>query len=120
MNTQARPKARLPPSSRLDGRPTLVTGSALMVDGGWTAASTPAPPSVPLATSFKPAAERPDAVLVASDHMAFGVMDRLRFELGLRIPADVSVVRPAPPAAADGRGPDGGAARLIAQAWAGP
>ncbi len=41
---------------------------------------------------FKPGAERPDAVFVASDHMAFAVMDALRFELGLRIPADVSVV----------------------------
>ena len=37
-------------------------------------------------------AERPDAVFVASDHMAFAVMDSLRFELGLRVPADVSVV----------------------------
>lgn len=34
----------------------------------------------------------PDAVFVANDHMAFGVMDVLRFELGLRIPQDVSVV----------------------------
>ncbi len=34
----------------------------------------------------------PDAVFVANDHMAFGVMDVLRFELGLRIPEDVSVV----------------------------
>ena len=41
---------------------------------------------------FKPGAERPDAVFVASDHMAFAVMDALRFELGLRVPADVSVV----------------------------
>jgi DNA-binding LacI/PurR family transcriptional regulator len=41
---------------------------------------------------FKPGAERPDAVFVASDHMAFGVMDVLRFELGLRVPQDVSVV----------------------------
>jgi len=38
------------------------------------------------------AAERPDAVFVASDHMAFAVMDTLRFELGLRVPEDVSVV----------------------------
>lgn len=38
------------------------------------------------------AAERPDAVFVANDHMAFAVMDVLRFELGLRIPDDVSVV----------------------------
>lgn len=36
--------------------------------------------------------DRPDAVFVANDHMAFAVMDVLRFELGLRIPGDVSVV----------------------------
>ena len=36
--------------------------------------------------------ERPDAVFVASDHMAFAVMDTLRHELGLRVPQDVSVV----------------------------
>jgi DNA-binding LacI/PurR family transcriptional regulator len=41
---------------------------------------------------FKAGSERPDAVFVASDHMAFGVMDVLRFELNLRIPQDVSVV----------------------------
>jgi DNA-binding LacI/PurR family transcriptional regulator len=35
---------------------------------------------------------RPDAVFVANDHMAFAVMDVLRFELGLRVPDDVSVV----------------------------
>ncbi len=34
----------------------------------------------------------PDAVFVANDHMAFAVMDVARFELGLRIPGDVSVV----------------------------
>jgi DNA-binding LacI/PurR family transcriptional regulator len=34
----------------------------------------------------------PDAVFVANDHMAFAVMDVLRFELGLSLPADVSVV----------------------------
>lgn len=38
------------------------------------------------------AADRPDAVFVANDHMAFAVMDVLRFELGLRVPEDVSVV----------------------------
>jgi LacI family transcriptional regulator len=37
-------------------------------------------------------APRPDAVFVANDHMAFAVMDVIRFELGLRIPDDVSVV----------------------------
>ncbi|OYU74316.1 MAG: LacI family transcriptional regulator, partial [Burkholderiales bacterium PBB5] len=36
--------------------------------------------------------DRPDAVFVASDHMAFAVMDTLRGELGLRVPEDVSVV----------------------------
>jgi DNA-binding LacI/PurR family transcriptional regulator len=36
-------------------------------------------------------AKRPDAVFVCNDHMAFAVMDVLRFELGLRIPDDVSV-----------------------------
>ena len=36
--------------------------------------------------------DRPDAVFCANDHMAFAVMDVLRFELGLRVPEDVSVV----------------------------
>lgn len=40
----------------------------------------------------KPAEMRPDAVFVANDHMAFAVMDELRFGLGLKIPEDVSVV----------------------------
>lgn len=35
---------------------------------------------------------RPDAVFVGNDHMAFAVLDTLRFELGLRVPQDVSVV----------------------------
>lgn len=34
----------------------------------------------------------PDAIFVGNDHMAFAVMDTLRFELGLSIPDDVSVV----------------------------
>lgn len=38
------------------------------------------------------APERPDAIFVANDHMAFVVMDVIRFEFGLRIPEDVSVV----------------------------
>ncbi|MBC7718053.1 MAG: substrate-binding domain-containing protein, partial [Pseudorhodobacter sp.] len=41
---------------------------------------------------FQSPTERPDAVFVASDHMAFAVMDTLRFELKLRVPEDVSVV----------------------------
>ncbi len=36
--------------------------------------------------------DKPDAVFVANDHMAIVVMDVLRFELGLRVPEDVSVV----------------------------
>lgn len=38
------------------------------------------------------AQDPPDAVFVANDHMAIGVMDTLRYELGLRIPEDVSIV----------------------------
>lgn len=34
----------------------------------------------------------PEAVFVANDHMAMAVMDTLRFELGLKVPQDVSVV----------------------------
>ncbi|MCV6823506.1 MULTISPECIES: LacI family DNA-binding transcriptional regulator [Halocynthiibacter] len=36
--------------------------------------------------------DRPDAIFVCNDHMAFAVMDVLRFELGLSVPGDVSVV----------------------------
>jgi DNA-binding LacI/PurR family transcriptional regulator len=34
----------------------------------------------------------PEAVFVANDHMALAVLDTLRFELGLKVPEDVSVV----------------------------
>lgn len=36
--------------------------------------------------------DRPDAIFVGNDHMAFAVLDELRFALGLRVPEDVSVV----------------------------
>ncbi len=36
--------------------------------------------------------QRPDAVFAANDHMAFAVLDTLRFELGLKVPEEVSVV----------------------------
>jgi LacI family transcriptional regulator len=36
--------------------------------------------------------DKPDAVFACNDHMAFAAMDVLRFELGLRVPEDVSVV----------------------------
>jgi len=35
---------------------------------------------------------KPDAIFVGNDHMAFAVMDVLRFELKLDVPGDVSVV----------------------------
>jgi DNA-binding LacI/PurR family transcriptional regulator len=35
---------------------------------------------------------QPDAIFVGNDHMAFAVMDMLRFDLGLSVPGDVSVV----------------------------
>lgn len=37
-------------------------------------------------------ADRPDAVFVANDYMAFMVMDVLRSELGLQVPGDVAVI----------------------------
>ena len=49
------------------------------------ATSTTAPPS-PHARELFATSRRPDAVFVANDHMAFAVMDVLRFELGLRVP----------------------------------
>lgn len=38
------------------------------------------------------AADPPEAVFVANDHMALAVMDTLRFELNFKVPEDVSVV----------------------------
>ncbi len=35
--------------------------------------------------------DRPDAIFVANDHMAFSAMDVIRSEFGLRIPQDISV-----------------------------
>jgi len=34
----------------------------------------------------------PDAIFVANDHMALAVMDMLRFDLGLKVPQDVSIL----------------------------
>ncbi|WP_127104383.1 LacI family DNA-binding transcriptional regulator [Pararhodobacter zhoushanensis] len=36
--------------------------------------------------------DRPDALFVGNDHMAFAAMDELRFGLGLSLPGDVSVI----------------------------
>jgi DNA-binding LacI/PurR family transcriptional regulator len=38
------------------------------------------------------ASDPPEAVFVANDHMALAVMDTLRFELGAKVPDDISVV----------------------------
>lgn len=35
---------------------------------------------------------KPDALFVGNDHMAFAVLETLRYELGLRVPEDVSVI----------------------------
>lgn len=39
-----------------------------------------------------PKEDWPDAIFVANDHMAFAVLDTVRFELGLSVPEDVSIV----------------------------
>lgn len=36
--------------------------------------------------------QKPDAIFVGNDHMAFAVLETLREELGLRVPMDVSVI----------------------------
>lgn len=36
--------------------------------------------------------DRPDAIFVGNDHMAIAVMDELRFNLGLSVPGDISIV----------------------------
>lgn len=38
------------------------------------------------------AKQKPDAIFVANDHMAFAVMDVVRGELGLRVPRDISII----------------------------
>lgn len=40
----------------------------------------------------QPEGKHPDAVFIANDYMAVRAMDVLRFELGLRVPQDVSVI----------------------------
>jgi DNA-binding LacI/PurR family transcriptional regulator len=36
--------------------------------------------------------QKPDAIFVGNDHMAFAVLETLKIELGLRVPKDVSVI----------------------------
>ena len=44
------------------------------------------------ATKLMFSKDPPTAVFVANDHMAFAVLDTLRFELGLKVPTEVSVI----------------------------
>jgi len=44
------------------------------------------------AVEMMSAATPPDAIFVGNDHMAFGVLDALRFDLGLNVPNDVAIV----------------------------
>ena len=48
--------------------------------------------SAEAAKSMMAMSEPPDAIFVGNDHMAFSVMDALRFDLGISVPDDVSVV----------------------------
>ncbi len=61
---------------------------AVMVVDGMYARETAAA----LARQMFTGPDRPDAVFVGNDHMAFAVLDVLRGDLGLRVPDDVSVV----------------------------
>jgi LacI family transcriptional regulator len=36
--------------------------------------------------------QRPDAIFVANDHMAFAALDVIRHEFGLRVPKDISII----------------------------
>ena len=65
---------------RLDTRPVAV------VQGDYK------PEIAAKATRHLMADARPDAIFAGNDHMAFAVMDVLRYELGLKVPGDVSVV----------------------------
>jgi DNA-binding LacI/PurR family transcriptional regulator len=58
-----------------------------MIDGMYTREAAAA-----VARDLCSGRDRPDAIFVGNDHMAFAVMDELRFGLGLDVPGDVSVV----------------------------
>ena len=71
--TQAMNTAGLKPCALIDGMYSRETAAAVTRD-------------------LFSGANRPDAIFVGNDHMAFAVMDTLRFELGLSVPNDVSVI----------------------------
>jgi len=70
---QAHQTARLEPFAMIDGMYSRDTAAAV-------------------ARALCAYPDRPDAIFVGNDHMAFGVMDELRFGLGLSVPGDVSIV----------------------------
>lgn len=58
-----------------------------MIDGMYTRDT-----AASVARDLCAVAKKPDAIFVGNDHMAFAVMDELRFGLGLNVPCDVSIV----------------------------
>ena len=70
---QAMQAAGLAPAAMIDGMYSRDTAAAVARD---------------LCQSPK----RPDAIFVGNDHMAFAVMDELRFGMGLRVPEDISII----------------------------
>ncbi len=58
-----------------------------MVDGEYSRAR-----AAEVARSLCSGPERPDAIFVGNDHMAFAVIDELVHRMGLRVPDDVSIV----------------------------
>lgn len=71
----------------VEGLSELGTEPAIVVDGRYQQEK-----ASELTRKIFGNSDRPDAVFVGNDHMAFAVMDTLRFELGLSVPDDVGVV----------------------------
>lgn len=76
---------------RADGFREGMAGAGLrpfaMIDGEYTRER-----AIQVARDLCTGSERPDAIFVGNDHMAFAVIDELVHRMGLRVPADVSIV----------------------------